>query len=638
MKSLLLLLLLAMTSVASQADERILEFHSDITVSVDGTMQVTETIKVRAEGSAIKRGIYRDFPTDYRDNNGNRYSVAFNVLGVQRDGLVENYHTERMRNGVRVYIGSANLNLKPGEYTYTISYTTNRQLGFFAEHDELYWNVTGNGWNFPIDRASAKVNLPSGVNSAQIMTEAYTGISGAKDADYRAETLYLGAYFETSRPLGAHEGLTIVVSWPKGLVHEPTRQERLVWLLKDNRNLAVASGGLVLLTCFYLLVWLRVGRDPQSGVVIPRYDAPAGYSPGAVRFISRMGHDDKTFAAALVSLAVKGYLKLEQEGEEYTARRTDKQAGNDLGPGERALLKALFNGLKLKAVTFEQANHSRIRAAINANKGALQNNYDKVYFQTNSAWLLPGILITLITLVASVLSSPGDDAVVGVFMMVWLSGWSVGVFFLGRTAYNAWRSADDALGYGAAMGSSLFALPFLIGELVGIGLLVSVTSFSMVASLLILLAVNLLFYQLLKAPTLAGRALLDKLEGLRLYLEVAERDELQFKYPPEKTPELFERLFPYALALDVEQRWAERFSAVFAGMEAEQHPYQPGWYHGRRFNSHSLGGFAGDLGGSLSSAISSSSTAPGSSSGSSGFGGGGGSSGGGGGGGGGGGW
>jgi uncharacterized membrane protein len=214
------------------------------------------------------------------------------------------------------------------------------------------------------------------------------------------------------------------------------------------------------------------------------------------------------------------------------------------------------------------------------------------------------------------------------------------VFFLSRMAYNAWRYSDGIMGYGSAIASTLFALPFLVGELFGLGVLISATSFSLVIVLAALIAVNALFYQLLKAPTRAGRAVLDKLQGLKLYLEVAEKDELQFKHPPEKTPELFERLFPYAMALDVEQRWAERFTAVFANLESEQQTYSPGWYHGSHFNSHAIGDFAGSLGDSMSSVISSSSTAPGSSSGSSsgGFSSSGGSSGGGGGGGGGGGW
>ncbi len=637
MKHLLWYLLFALFAIAAHADERILDFNSDITVQVDGGVRVTETITVRAEGASIKRGIYRDFPTDYKDANGNRYRVDFEVLAIQRDGQREDYHSERQGNGVRVYIGSADRMLKPDVYTYTISYRTNRQLGFFSDHDELYWNVTGNGWTFPIDQASASVHLPEGAVGAQLTAEAYTGPSGSREREYRSEIESSGAYFETTRPLGPQEGLTVVVTWPKGLVHEPTREERLGWLIDDNRDLATAFVGLLILTGFYLLVWVRVGRDPQGGVVIPQYEPPAGFSPGAARYISRMGADDKTFAAALVSLAVKGYLTLEQKGSVYSASRSDKQTAHDLGPGEKKLLKALFSGLKSKSVTFKQKYHARIRKAIDANKSALLNNYDKVYFLTNGVWLIPGILMTLAILILSVVLGASDEAYVAVFMTLWLAGWSVGVYFLGRTAYLAWRNADSVIGYGSAIATSLFALPFFIGELIGLGVLLFTSSFSMLVVLALLLGVNLLFYHLLKAPTLAGRAVLDKLEGLRLYMEVAEKDELQFKHPPEKTPELFERLLPYAMALDVEQPWADRFSKVFAGLEGER-AYTPGWYQGPGFSHLGVSGFAAGLGSSLSSAIASSSTAPGSSSGSSSFGGGGGSSGGGGGGGGGGGW
>ena len=151
--------------------------------------------------------------------------------------------------------------------------------------------------------------------------------------------------------------------------------------------------------------------------------------------------------------------------------------------------------------------------------------------------------------------------------------------------------------------------------------------------LILAIGINVLFYQLLKASTRAGRKMLDELEGFQLYLEMAEKDEMNLRNPPEKTPELFEKFLPYALALNVEQRWAERFSGVFASLGEGRSRYHPTWYHGSAFNRAAVGSFAGGLGGAFNSAVSSASTAPGSTSG-----GGGGSSGGGGGGGGGGGW
>ncbi len=180
------LVLLLLAPAPMMATERIVSFHADIDVQTDGGMSVLETITVRAEGRDIKRGIYRDLPTDYRDNLGRRISVAYTDIGVLRDGRPEPHHEKVLGNDIRITIGDKNHFLETGQYTYTLSYRTDRQLGFFDDRDELYWNVTGNGWRFPIDTASASVRLPSTVPGAEMALEAYTGPAGAKGQDYEA--------------------------------------------------------------------------------------------------------------------------------------------------------------------------------------------------------------------------------------------------------------------------------------------------------------------------------------------------------------------------------------------------------------------------------------------------------------------
>jgi uncharacterized membrane protein len=135
------------------------------------------------------------------------------------------------------------------------------------------------------------------------------------------------------------------------------------------------------------------------------------------------------------------------------------------------------------------------------------------------------------------------------------------------------------------------------------------------------------------APTREGRKVLDRIAGFKQYLSITERERLDRMHPPEDTPALFERYLPYAIALGVENRWADRFSGVLAAA-ATQGQQGFSWYSGSHNAWDDPGGFAENVGSALASSISSASTAPGSSSGS----GAGGSSGGGGGGGGGGGW
>ena len=625
----LVVLELGLASLTAGAAEEILQYASAIRVSPDGSLSVSETIRVRAEGQQIRRGIYRDFPTDYRDRLGNRYRVDFSVESVARDGRPEPFHTERRSNGVRIYAGQGDVYLQPGEYTYRISYRTDRQLGFFASHDELYWNVTGNGWDFPIREVSAAVTLPPTVHAPDIATEAYTGYQGDRGTDYEAWTDSDGvARFRTTRPLAAGEGLTIVASFPKGHVHEPTEAERATRLVRDNPQALIALGGTLLLLAYYSVVWLRVGRDPQGGPIVPLYEPPPKLSPAAARFLTRMGYDSQAFAAALVNLAVNGYLRIEQDtAGGYSLHKTGGTP--NVAADEAAIASALF-GDGRAGIVLEQKNHATLAKALRAHQRALGRDYEKTYFFTNSSWLLPGILLGVVTTVATVLALPeGEQRGLAGFMAAWLSFWSVGVFVLVREVIRRWRSG----GIAGALGMTLFALPFVAGEVFGLGVLLGAGSWWVGVSLLGLVGTSLLFYQWLKAPTLAGRRLMDRVEGFGLYLGVAEGDELGFRHPPEKTPALFERFFPYALALGVELAWAEKFADVLGRAQAGG-SYQPRWYLGGGGRAMDYSALAGTLGGGLAGAISSSSTAPGSSSGS----GGGGSSGGGGGGGGGGGW
>ena len=162
------------------ASEEILDYHSDIRVQQDASLLVTETIRVRSAAVDIRHGIYRDFPTRYKDWLGNRYVIHFAVMEVIRDGQPEKFHMQEQTNGERIYIGDENVMLTPGEYTYALTYTANREIGFFADHDELYWNVTGSGWAFPIAHATATVTLPENIPASSIRMDGYTGPQGAR--------------------------------------------------------------------------------------------------------------------------------------------------------------------------------------------------------------------------------------------------------------------------------------------------------------------------------------------------------------------------------------------------------------------------------------------------------------------------
>ncbi len=568
-----LLVLLVFCAGNASARERILDFASEISIEANGALLVVETIVVHVEGQQIKRGILRDFPTRYEDRRGTEFVVPlkvvvpFEVIGVLRDGAPEQYGVEPLKNGVRVRIGKPNLLLPHGPHEYRISYRTARQLGFFERHDELYWNVTGNGWPFVIERARARVSLPRVVESDKLSAETYTGPQGARGRNATA-TIDGGEFvFETTRRLSPNEGLTIVAAFPKGIFAAPSQFKRLMWMIEDNAIDLIAIGAMLSIIGFLFAMWWRIGRDPRAGPKFPRYEPPTGMSAAAVRFIDVMGFDSRCFAAAVLGLGARGYLKVQQSGDAFSLQQTGRSI--DWLPGEKPMATALFDGKG--ETTLSRTYDPAVASAKKELSSALGRHYKGTIFRHN--------------------------------------GWPLWLAFL---------AGAGALVFAVVNGASLVVIIALVPVL--------------------LLALKV-FSSVMPAYTREGRKVQDHIEGLRQYLGVAERDDLARMKAPEVTPAEFARMLPYALALDVERTWADRFAVVLgaAAFAAAVSSYYDG--DTSSFGSGSGDSLADSLG-ALDSTVSAATTAPGSESGGSdsGGGGGGGSSGGGGGGGGGGGW
>lgn len=625
-------------SFCQASEERIISFVSEITVHEDSTMAVTEKIKVYSSGMQIKRGIYRDFPTTYQDKYGNNLVVDFRVVEVLRDGLREDYHIESLYNGKRLYIGNKNIYIQPGEYIYTIRYETDRQLGFFPGFDELYWNVTGNGWAFPIDEVKAIVRLPQDAGKRIIESSGYTGAMGSNErAVFVSRDDFSGIIFNSSRRLVPGEGLTIVVTWPKGYVKEPSFEKKASYVFRDNSGGICAFISLLVLVGYYLFVWVRVGKDPAKGTIIPLYEPPANLSPAQMRYIVKMGFDNKIVASTIINMAVKGYIKIKEESGVYELTR-NKVAAAILMREELEFAQRLFG--REDKLDLKNTNYNIINTAIGYLKKFLKNSCEKIYFITNRQYFITGSVLSLILMFGSILfqsiqTNHPEKIFITLFMSVWLSIWTAGVTILLSNVVSLWRSIRQGISvFGQALFLTFFSIPFIAGEILGLGMLFYTASFAVFAVILAVIFTNILFYHLLRAPTFKGRKIMDRIEGFKMYLSVAEKNRLNVLNPPEETPEIFEKYLPYALALDVEQQWAEKFSDVLSRAAVGGEKYHPSWYSGSGWNSLNTAAFASNLGSTFSNAISSSATAPASTSGS----GGGGFSGGGGGGGGGGGW
>src|SRR5208282_1102343 len=446
--------LIAQGSASAPDSEQILSYNSDLTVNADGTLLVRETITVSATGAQIKYGIHRDVPTRYHDNFGNPYIVHFEVVSLERDGQPEDFHLGKLGNGLRIYMGNSRELVPPGEHTYELTYSVDREIGFFPDHDELYWNVTGDEWIFPIQKASATLHLPKGIAQQAILLDAYTGRQGSAETDYTASAdNQSNATFRTVRALGPHEGLTVVARWPKGFVSPPTDDQKFLYFLEDNQTSLIGVIGLLVLLIYYTAAYFLAGRDPSQGEIIPRTEPPRGFSPAALRFIWRRAFDQKALIANLVDLAVKKQLAiLEEASGTYILGRLRSDSlptGTGLGSGEgpapkvsrdeKLVLDKLFAAGD--TIPMVPVNHAIVGGAIEALHHHLRSSLEKVYFMTNCRYLIPGLLISLATVVRCGFSIQGGQRLLVLFLTIWLFPWGLGCLTVAFLAIAAWKYA-----------------------------------------------------------------------------------------------------------------------------------------------------------------------------------------------------
>ena len=628
-------------SAAALADEAIEQFSSIIDLSKDGSILVTETIRVRGEGVKIRRGIYRDFPMVFQDASGREHRVGFEVVSVKRDGSHEDYRLEAAGRATRVYIGNANRFLGPGNFTYELTYRTDRQIRFFNTHDELFWNVTGNFWDFPILNSSAEVRLPEDARAEDVAV--FTGPLGSRERNATASIRGGGSRVVAviSAPLRQREGWSIAIRMPKGSVTPPTSQQELGWFWRDNRPALISFASFIFLALYYVWAWNRVGRDPHGGVVVPRWDAPDGISPALVHYIDNNGlRGNDAFSAALLSLAVKGHVTLEElDGKDMKIQATgNRPPSGSLPVGEQLIYDSISS--RTGGFRIDKANGTSVVSLASRFRQKLAREHRNKYFVSNIPWIAAGVAMSLGAIVLSISTSPTDAVLAGPFIAIAVFAVVVTTILFSIGAKMFQNRGSGGFNFANIIRWFVFGIVGF-NFLPGLGALLASggTNPLLVTAVGSIVLLNALFFYLMGAPTPLGRRLMDGIEGLRTYVTLAEKDRLNLQGAPAMSPQHFETVLPYAVALGLEKPWTKAFEtwlATAAGAAAAA-TYNPGWYHGSNFSGRNIGSSMGSVADSISSSMTNAAPAPSSSS--SGFGGGGGGgSGGGGGGGGGGGW
>jgi Predicted membrane protein (DUF2207) len=494
---------LAATPAAGQRSYAIERFDATIRVAPDATIEVTEAITARFTGAW--NGIYRTIPVTYRTAQGLNWTLSLNLLSARDDhGRSLRVEASRERHYIKYKIwvpGAAD-----ATRTVVLRYRATNGLRFFEDHDELYWNVTGDEWEVPIEAAVATVELPPGTEGVRAI--AFNGAYGSTAQE--ASVAIRGTTVRIAMPhaLAFHEGVTAVVGWNKGVVAEPAAVARAARVVGSNWPLAIPIPVFLLV----LAIWRKRGRDPRRLPITVQYEPPAGLTPAEAGTLIDNSADLRDITATLVDLAVRGHLQIEEREQskilglfadrEYTLRRKTPPAGAaELAPHERRVLDGIFAGRggEVRLSQLEDEFYTQVSGIKKAifdrllGRGFYHARPDHVKVR----WVIMGVLI---------------GAVIAIM------GGGIGGVFL------------------------LTPVPFVIaGILVGIIL----AGFGLV----------------MPARTEAGARALEGILGFEEFLTRVEAEHL--KRIIVAHPEMFDKYLPYAMAFGVERKWARAFEGIY---------------------------------------------------------------------------
>ena len=502
MKKLALILSLALSFAAlpcmASAAEVIRDLTVKVTPDVGRRLIFEETIQYDF-GEARRHGIYRDIPEVY-DRNGGSYNYHLKVLGVWRDDppQPEPYAVSHSNGNIRIKIGDADKTIT-GSHTYIIRYSTDRALNFFGDRAELYWNAVGTGWPVPVEKASIAFNYLDAIKPDNVMTDCFTGAYGSIEKACKIASTTSGTVFSTTRVLQPYEGMTVVWGFVGGKnFPAPTFWEKAQMLLADNIALFLP------LIAFLLMFWRwwTKGRDAKLNTLIPVYEAPRKLTPAMVGAAMTTGSvPDRTVTATIIDLARRGFLKIkfgEKKGLFGTNQTFTFVKQKD---GDEALEdyeKTLLTGL--------------------FKSGAEQSVED----------LKDGKFYTTVTTFKSQVAKQINA----------LKLFDRNPTFV-RTVYIL-----------IAVAVALFSLVFFGENALGV--------FSGIATGVIVAV----FGWVMPRRTAEGIQLLTDIEGFKWFLSVTEKDRMDFHNAPERTPEQFQALLPYAIVFGVENKWAAQFASL----------------------------------------------------------------------------
>lgn len=509
-------------------------------------MRVVETFTAEFPDFDQNKGVVRAIPGEY-----DGHSVSVKVLSLKRNGTTEPIYRQYQSNDHWV-VETGDDTYVRGNQTYELTYTVRDVTKDFGDHQELYWDTVGTGSSQSFGSVKGIVHLDA--SSRDLFTGKTTCYEGAEGSRAQCRVSQDGSTvtFTSQGKIGAYQNVTMVMEFKS----ESFAAHR-VSVMDTIKQFGLPIGSLV--TSLIGLVWavrIRLSRRYEAkgrGIIVPQYLPPPGVSVLEASGIK--GKTQAAIPAQLIDLAVRHKLRIiERPGSllrksEYSL---EVLSIDNLGEDDKAVMQAT-TGLQVGATYTISPTDYAVGAILRKTRDAStkESALAKGYRHSPAGSKRPKKTATALLILGAMVPFGS------LFILAFATGSG---------------TLDNSL-------LTLFFVPFITWPIMFIGLALITT---------------------LKDPlTQKGVELKEYLEGLEMYMKVAEEERLRILQSPqgaEKTPintddkaqivRLYERVLPYAVLFGIEKDWAKTLEIAYVDQTST-----PDWYQGTggAFNAAMLG-------------------------------------------------
>ena len=573
MKRLFLLILLFVCpylvsawNYSYSSEEKIYLFDVKVAVQENGEIQVTENITLNVKHQKIRRGIYRDLPDSIQE--------SAKPVSLTMDGETHPFFTEKHGRFLRVNFGN-NDYISQGKHTYSFTYTYTGAINFLKDYDELYWNVTGNDWDFTIDKAQIEITFPENTKVLEEGISLYTGKHGEKGKNAIQIRNFV---FETTSPLSPKEGFTVAIPFEKGAVQKPVTQTKVVRNnvnnnVSNNVNNAVNNnvskpvsvaapvhenifsklwfgiGGifskpslsfiilLLILSIYCFVTWLMVGHDPFYPAV-PQYKPPKDISPAFLCYL-KGGSLPKILTCTILSLAMKGNIKIEEQEKSFlfmkyrkTVLFLQKKDMTELSRDEEILVLDLFPSFACNYFRLNNLNGGNKLRKTGKKIKELFDSKKENYIISNGYYAAGAILLLLALILFSDYHSI-EFIILKVFLI------------------------------------SILSLIYLHNKLKAIILILFIIFLLGKEMLLVAAIITYIYIKLIPNVKPLGQEVFEYVKGFEKYVNTAEAHRFELSEPidPER---IFCDYLAYAYAIGLHNKWVKKFSKILSQLTVEE--------------------------------------------------------------------